>query len=301
MSVNNNIMNHLAYGLIDTDTLWSTIRCMKAFKEHSEAKKLQFLNEHLNQYKHLLIQECKNDSEVNEQLEEYYKQTIKSIPKMVYYGEFSPKGLPSTPNLNELKNTLDGKARLFVANKVEGSIWNPITGKRQRHDACVVRLQDKNSKAVLDFKYPEANDDYILFYKFELPSNKQGKGIGGELFTRYWKALMECFDVRGMESPVLDSPDRQPVFDDHRDNWRFEQAAPGQTKLHSWWTKLGGVAKDRAEPNRLYFMRFKQACAWVTDHPDQAQQAQASFGAPIYSTQQQEVLNDVLSAVNMAA
>ena len=92
MGVNNGIMNRLACRYC-TDTLWSTIRCMKALKSILRPK-TTILNEHLNQYKHLLIQECKNDSEVNEQLEEYYIQTIKSIPKMVYYGDFHPRDYP---------------------------------------------------------------------------------------------------------------------------------------------------------------------------------------------------------------
>jgi hypothetical protein len=91
------------------------------------------------------------------------------------------------------------------------------------------------------------------------------------------------------------------VFDDHRDNWRFQPAASGESKLYEWWTKRGGIAIDRDDTNRLYFMRFKYACDWIADHPEQARLAQASFGAPIYGEQQQATLNDLITAVSVAA
>jgi hypothetical protein len=286
-------MNHLTYNLIDAKTHWSTVRCLKKFGEREWSKTLQRINEHLT--------EVRVQFKGAEELEQYYKEIIQSIPNSIYYGDFSYTALPPTEYVNDLKNKLPDGIKLMVATKMEGSIWNPSTERRQQHQMTVLRLQHVESTAVMDFKQPGTGDNFINFYKFELDVARQSEGLGKQVFPVLCKLLMDSRDVDGLESPVLDSPNQQPVFDDHRDNWRFEQDASGQTKLYSWWTNLGGIAIDRNEPNRLFFMRFKQACEWIADHPEQARLAQASFGAPIYSTQQQEVLKDMLSAVNIAA
>ena len=286
-------MNHLTYNLIDSKTHWSTVRCLKKFGEREWSKTLQRINEHLT--------EVRVQFKRDEELEQYYKEIIQSIPNSIYYGDFSYTALPPTEYVNDLKNKLPDGIKLMVATKVEGSIWNPSTERRQQHQMTVLRLQHVESTAVMDFKQPGTGDNFINFYKFELDAARQGEGLGKQVFPVLCKLLMDSRDVDGLESPVLDSPNQQPVFDDTRDNWRFLPTASGKTRLFDWWCKMGGVEKEQDEPNRLYFMRFKYACDWITANPEHAQQTRASFAAPIYSTQQQEVLKDMLSAVNIAA
>jgi hypothetical protein len=286
-------VNHLTYNLIDSKTHWSTVRCLKKFGEREWSKTLQRINEHLT--------EVRVQFKGTEELEQYYKEIIQSIPNSIYYGDFSYTALPPTEYVNDLKNKLPDGIKLMVATKVEGSIWNPSTERRQQHQMTVLRLQHVESTAVMDFKQPGTGDNFINFYKFELDVARQSEGLGKQVFPVLCKLLMDSRDVDGLESPVLDSPNQQPVFDDHRDNWRFQPAASGESKLYEWWTKRGGIAIDRDDTNRLYFMRFKYACDWIADHPEQARLAQASFGAPIYGEQQQATLNDLITAVSVAA
>ena len=105
-----------------------------------------------------------------------------------------------------------------------------------------------------------------------------------------------------MESPVLCSPKNQPAIRDKRLNWRFQAGLTGQSKLYEYWTRRGGISLDTEDDQRLYFMTFSTACKWLASINDPSELPDVTgLAGDIYTKEQQEVLNDVLCAVNMAA
>ena len=153
--------------------------------------------------------------------------------------------------------------RLQSAKKVCGSVWDSSTASRRSIESPVLRLVDHASGGHLDFESPH-DESWLRFYRFELPVRNQGKGLGCGLFVSFFEELMTQTDHLGMESTILATPERQPMFWDSRRNWRFD-LQDGHTKLFNWWSKLGGQVLDQDDPERMYFGRGKINCISKTD------------------------------------
>lgn len=228
--------------VIATHTKNNTIKALKQFKDKKAAKTLQKL--------HVLP-------------ESDQREFLEALPPVLWYGDFTDV-LPSAPIFYEIKVAAESRGwRLQSAKKVCGSVWDSSTASRRSIESSVLRLADHASGGHLDFESPH-DESWLRFYRFELPVRNQGKGLGCALFVSFFEELMAQTDHLGMESTILATPERQPMFWDSRRNWRFD-LQDGHTKLFNWWSKLGGQVLDQGDPERMYFVRGKVNCISKTD------------------------------------